>query len=93
MLTMNKAIKLLDEAYAMQRENAASHARTTGLRDVLYDAAVHSDYEKLIEVADELSAMREKRIANLQAVANRFAKIKEAGFLIADVKMAKARKG
>ena len=93
MLTMNTAINLLNEAYAMQRENARSHDRTKGLRDALYDAAMDSDHVRLIEVANELRELREKRIANLQAVANRYAKIKEGGFLVEEVKLAKARKG
>lgn len=86
MLTMNKAVKLFEEAQAMQRENSKSHRRSFELKDLIFEAALERQFDKVAEFAEEAITLKENRILNLQAIDNRYAKIKEGGFLRFEVK-------
>jgi hypothetical protein len=89
MITINKAVKLLEEVETIQKENAKSHERTAHLKDVMYKAALEADHNKLVELASEMRELVVERMNNYQAIENRYAKIKENGFTVQQVKQIK----
>jgi hypothetical protein len=89
MITINKAVKLLEEVEVMQNENAKLFERTNYLKNLMYEAALQANHNKLIELAGEMRELVAERMNNYQAIENRYAKIKENGFTVQEINQIK----